>query len=131
MNKKETAAFEALQNELRLAKSLRFTEPVRPDVPPPTSEERGNRLTVGYDFAGALGTAGGRVEVACSSSVHHALGRTDKTTSQGSRALYSTRLLALRALRHEVEQECAKRLAGIDKQIEQELALDASPNGTE
>lgn len=131
MNKKETAAFEQLQQELRLAKALRFTEPVSADVPPPSSNERGSRLTVGYDYAGAAGTAGGRVEVACSSSNCHALGRTDKTTSQGSRALYSTKLLALRALRNEIEQGCAARLAAIDKQIEHELALDASPNGTE
>lgn len=62
----------------------------------------------------------GIVTKACSSSIYHSFGNWDKTTSQGSRRLFSTKMLALRALRYETEQQCMTKLAAIDRMIEQE-----------
>jgi len=124
MNKKEQAAFDDLQKELRLAKAFRFTPAVCPDLPPPPS---GRADTKGYDF----NVAGNRVEPATSTTVSHYFGAQKIPGfgggSQGARPLYSTRLRALQALRHEVEQQCATRLAAIDAQIEKESAPTTLP----
>lgn len=60
------------------------------------------------------------VEVACTSSINHAYGRDDETTTQMAKPLYSTKLLALKALRADVERQVAKRLADIDARIAKE-----------
>ena len=95
--------------------ALRWTDPVAPDVPPPSSSQDLSKgfLPNSYSM---------RVEPACSSAVSHAFGRDDSTTSQGSRHLFSTRLLALRAMRHDVEKEAAAKLAAIDERIADEIA---------
>lgn len=113
MNKKEQAEFDAAKKAVVVARALNWTEPVAPDVPPPSW---GEPLTTGY----VLNTYNACVNVACSSSVSHSIGKTDRVTSQNSRSLYSTKLLALRALRHAVEKECAEKLASIDLQIQAE-----------
>ena len=118
MTKKEQLEMDSLREQLRIAKALRFTEEVKPDLPKP-EYDRGPQFNKGYLF-NAYGE--GRVAPACSSIVGHNFGSQDKTSSRDGVALYSTRLLALRGLRHEVEKDCAKRLAAIDKQIDQELA---------
>jgi hypothetical protein len=115
MNKKEQAEMERLRDELRLAKALRFTEAVKPDVIPPESF---SGLVKGFLYNAYY--AEPRVVPACSSSTSHGWGRDDKTTTQQPRSLYSTRLLALRACRHDLEKQCAKLLAEIDRQIENE-----------
>jgi hypothetical protein len=112
MTKKEREAHEKLIAELRLLAALRWTSEVKPDVPPPNDGLTKGFLYNEYDP---------RVVPACSSGVYHAFGRDDKTDSQGSRALYSSKLLALRALRHAVEVESAKRIAKVDEMIEKEL----------
>lgn len=116
MSKKERAEMEELRQRLSTIAALRWTEPVEPDVPVP-DWKTGNELSKGF-----LPCGSDRVEVACSSSCYHAIGRNDKTNSQQARWLYSTRLLALRALRHRVELESAHKLARIDAQIENEKA---------
>jgi adenosylmethionine-8-amino-7-oxononanoate aminotransferase len=112
MTKKEQAEFDRVVDELRLVAALRWTEaPAGPDVPPPSAFG----LTLGY-LPIAVGSDSARVSEACSSAVSHGLTHT-KTTTQHPMALYSTRLMALRALRHKVELRCARQLADIDKQI--------------
>src|ERR1035437_5931809 len=123
MNKKETAAMDDLRKQLAIAKAMRFTEPVLPDVPIPSGHDT---LTKGFLFAGGFNSYA-RVEPSCSSSAHHNFGRTEKTTTQNPRTLYSTKLLALRAMRYAVEKECAQTLAGIDQQIENEQRPDNPP----
>jgi hypothetical protein len=119
MTKKEQAYVSDLENQLRLAKALRWTQPVEPDVAPPKPEERGNRLATGYLYNAYFnGFTQGRVEPSCSSSISHNFGSNTKTSSQGARHLYSTPVLAWQAMRYDVEKDCAKRLAYIDKQIE-------------
>lgn len=114
MTKKEAAAFEALQNEIRLAKALRWTEQVAIDVPPPGFGEMHEKISKGWLY-NAYNLA---VNPACSSSIHHSSGRDDKTTTLGAKWLYSTRKLALQAMRNEVEREAAAKLAKIDAEIE-------------
>lgn len=118
MNKKEQAAFEELKTELRLARAMRFTEPVEPDIPIPN----GSILTKGFMFNAYHGIGGDRVVRACSSAVGHGFDRDDRADTKMPRRLYSSRLLALKAMRHSVEEDVAQRLANIDAQIEAELA---------
>jgi hypothetical protein len=110
MTKKEKATFDAAIRELRIVSALRWTERVRPDVPIP----KGGVLSKGWLPAYYDGAA-----KACSSCVSHNSGDDIKTTTQGARELYSTRLLALRARRHELEREFAQQLAEVDVWIEQ------------
>lgn len=125
MNKKEQAEMDALRKELAIAKALRFTDKVKPDVPPPTGGGFSNGsmdLTRGWDAHACLSSYNSyRVEKACSSSVHHGTGW-EKTSSQWPRHLYSTRLLALRACRNQLEELVARSLAEIDLDIEREIA---------
>lgn len=114
MTKKERAAFEGIVNKLRIVAALRWTDHVEPDVPIP---ERGGVLAKGWFF----NTYYGNAESACSSCVHHSIGRDDRTDSQGAIRLYSTKLRALKACRHRMELEFARKLAEIDRKIEAEL----------
>ena len=112
-----TKAQERRFHELRVLAALRWTAPVEPDVPPPT---RSDQLTRGWI------AIANRVEPGCSSSIYHGSGTMNKTTSQGARALHSTKLRALRAMRNIVERDAAQRLAQIDAQIED---LDTAERG--
>lgn len=113
MTKKELQTLEAALTQ----SALRSTCGQLPDVaiPPSFSD-----LTKGW-LPIASSSTSARVEPACSSSVHHATGRTDKTTTQQPRRLFSSRLTALRQLRYEAEQEAASRLRSIDRMIEREI----------
>lgn len=107
MNKKEQKELE----DAKITAALRWTAPVEPDIRIP---EKG--LTKGFLF----NVYSREVVVACSSPVSHSYGRDDVTRSQNPRELYSTRLLALKALRHECEKQFAEILRSIDKRIEGE-----------
>jgi len=124
MNKKE----KALVEDLKTYAALRHTADVKPDVPIP--ESLSQELSKGYLPVGHLSDMA-RVEPACSSSVHHGIGRQDKTSSQRPVELYSTRMLALRKLRYDAEQECARRLRRIDRMIEDEQARLDEADGAE
>lgn len=115
MNKKEKELLEAALT----AAALRVTADVETDVPPPSCGESGMRLSTGWMYIGERSDYA-KVEPACSSAVYHGIGHTDKTTTQRPIHLYSTKLLALKALRREVEKDCAKRLRKVDRMIEEE-----------
>jgi hypothetical protein len=114
LSKKQQEELARQQREERIREALHWTEEADgPDVPPPTGWRE---LVTGYMFnAHYL-----RVDVACTGPVTHAIERTDRTTTQGARSLYSTRERALRALRNVVERECAERLEKIDRMIEEQ-----------
>jgi len=116
MNKKEQAEMQALIKQAAINRALNWTQPVMPDVSPP----RGSGETTGFVF----NTHNASISSAWSSSVHHSIGyassKESRSASQNSRHLYSTKLLALRGLRHEVEKECAAKLACIDAEIAKE-----------
>lgn len=113
MTKKDQARMEALENEVRLMRALRWSDPVEPDVAPPETFTRG--LSKGFLF----NKYSTRIEKACSSSIGHNFGDDEKTSTQGPRALFSSKALALRAMRYEVAMDSATTLAAIDKAIEE------------
>jgi hypothetical protein len=120
MTKKEQQRLADLEQQLREAKAFRFTEPVEPDVGVPETFAEG--LRKGFLF----NDHNDDVSKACSSSCYHSYGSHERTSTQGSRRLYSTELLALRALRNQVELKCAKRLSEIDRRIASAASGEAS-----
>ena len=117
--------------EARLRAALHWADDApTPDVAPPSGGWKElptdyvstdyvstwNVLTTGYVF----NAHAQRVDVACSSSIGHTIGRTDDTVSQGSLRMYSTRRLALQALRAALQRECAERLMRVELMIEAE-----------
>lgn len=143
MNKAEKAV---LDLALTVASFYR-TQPVPRDLLPPTSDmdrmdgsnailppgygrvrdvnayggrhNIGQLVSMGWDFNSYQSP---RVEKACSSSIGHDFGNWKGTTTQQPRALFSTKLLALRAMRHEIEMEACRKLRAVDKMIEAEIA---------
>ena len=114
VSKKALRVVDVGRAALHVVRALRWTdgETMR-DVPKP----RGEGITTGWSYnrhpAGAMPMWSG--------SVTHGHGH-DSTKSglpQG-KALYSTKLRALRALRRSVEIDCARKLAAIDEQIRAE-----------
>lgn len=127
MNKKEQAEMDALREELRIARAFRFTEPVERDVLPPKSCYGSEGLTTGYEFNEHIGadphSYSSAISHQWSGSVSHGnVPYREHSGSQGARRLFSTKLLALRALRFALERRFAKRLAEVDAAIEKELA---------
>lgn len=114
------AAETAARRAALVQNALRWTPPVSTDVPPPNY---GDPISVGF-YGNPYSL---RVEPACSSTSAHAVGRTDRTTTQQSRHLCSTRLLALRKMRNEVEAVVASKLADVDEMIAEEEAKCSSP----
>ena len=121
------------QKRAAVMRALRWSNEteIRPDVPPPPHSS--DMLSVGYTYnehllSGVCGSASRAVSTACSSSTSHCVGRTDKTSTQHPMRLYSTRLLAMRALRCKVELQFAIILAGIDAEIKQELEKNGDDN---
>ena len=113
--------------KLRVTAALRWTEPVEPDVMPPTPTEPFLTLTYGYGF----NKHSLRIMKGISSSGARAFGDMDKpfpksTTTHHPVSLYSTERLAWKAMRHEVEKECAERLAAIDRRLDELAAPEVS-----
>jgi hypothetical protein len=117
MNKAEKAELARLQKELLLARAWRRTEAYPPDISPPDGF---SELSRGWHAWASETTQ--RVEKGCSSSVFHSTSGWDKTTSQQTIHLHSTRLAALRHMRWLYECTIEKRLASIDEDIADELA---------
>ena len=95
--------------------AMRWSAPVPRDVPAP---EYGDPPTTGWDF----NALSGRVWEGWSDSSAHGVGRArtpEYSAIQGPRAMYSSRLLALKAMRHEVEKIAARDLYGIDRKIDE------------
>jgi len=114
MTKKEQAEFDRLKHDLRVSRAWKLTDPVTPDIPVPAWEEG---IKNGYLY----NTYSLRIEKACTNSINHNYGGWDKTTTQQPRELYSTPVLALRAMRYEIERVCLEKLAKVDAMIEAEL----------
>ena len=118
MTKKEAAAHKEEIDKLKLRLALCWTPKVEPDVLAPSLSDFPSRVSL---VKGWL-PMGQFAEPACSSRVHHGTGSTIETRSQGSRNLYSTRLLALMAARNELELRFARELMSMDARIEAEKA---------
>lgn len=121
MSKREQAAMEELQTKLRLAMAFRRTEPVEPDIPVPKYGEQ----TSGWQYI----AYSKRVCRAGSKSHGHWRGMdgevaapTEMSWSQRGIPLYSTELLALKALRYAVESQAEVELEKLDRLISQVVA---------
>lgn len=118
MTKKERAEFDAAITALRIKGALRWTDEVKPDLDPPKAW--GEKHTQGW----SVNSYDGSVRECWSESSTHGDGvkPTDskyRSASQGARFLYSTKLRALKAARHELEKQFARKLAEIDAKIEE------------
>lgn len=115
MTKRERQHLEQLERRLRVMGALRWTWPVTKDVPVPRSG-----ATSGWTFNSFTA----KVQPAWSHPSSHGVGSPHRmpgvSGSQGGMGLYSSRLLALRALRYSVECAAAEQLADIDVMIEVE-----------
>lgn len=109
MTKLEQQVFE----NMKIQCALRFTEKVYPDILPP---ENFDKIVNGYSF----NSYSEKVEKSCSSRLAHSLYAWNKTNSRESIEQYSSRLLALKAMRYEMEQIFAKKLYAVDVLIEKE-----------
>jgi hypothetical protein len=115
MTKKEKEFIDKFITELMIQAAFRWTDAVTYDIQPPTLDDS-DRLRKGFLFNAHYLI----VDKACTSSIFHSSRGDEKTTTQNPHPLYSTRLLALKAMRHEVEKACAMKLLKIDVQIEAE-----------
>lgn len=117
MTKKEQAAFAVLEEQLAQARAFRRTEPVEPDVPPPTE---GHTTGFLYNWhSQEVYPAWSGVVVHGTRQVAPGPGR----SSQGRVSLFSTQERAWRAMRYEVENEATRTLARIDARIQRCLGL--------
>lgn len=115
MTKKEKAEFDAAIRRAETIAALRWTWPVEKDLPIP----EWGKQTSGFDF----NLYSMEVVERWSEYSAHGLGpKRLGVASQNGRQLFSTRALALKALRHAVEKEAAENLLKIDKMITDELS---------
>lgn len=118
MNKKEQAAFEALQQEVMRNRALRWSDyDTETDLPVPSSY---NEYVNGWTFNATTR----RVYESWSSAVSHGSchvidGKRPAHASQQGIRQYSSRERALKAMRRSMEADFASALASVDKQIEE------------
>lgn len=108
MSKKEKEHVASLELSLRLERSFRRTEPVSRDA-----EATGDDLVIGWDF----NLLSPRVYTAWTTKNSNGMGHVRSGGYQGHQPLYSTHLLALKALRYALEQRACADLMKIDDMI--------------
>jgi len=109
MNKKQLKEME----DLKTLASFRRTEEILPDLEKPDYNQE--KLTLGWSYNSYVM----RAYKTCSSCIYHGEGW-EKTNTQNSIKQYSSKILALKAMRFEVEMRIAKELREIDLMIESE-----------
>jgi hypothetical protein len=114
MTKKEKEQLDDAVKQVQIVSALHWTRKVTKDVPIP----QGDEMTTGFDFNIHTRT----VNQYYSFSHRHGRGQhgTGSIGSQNGLALYSTKTLALKAMRFEMEQEFARQLLSVDTEIEKE-----------
>ncbi len=94
--------------------SMHRSAPVPQDLPPPNGFKD---LTRGWSYSDYISWEGaGKIYKACSSSVYHGDGW-EKTSTQNPLSMYSTELLATKALRHALAETFAEWLVKWDARI--------------
>jgi hypothetical protein len=88
-------------------------EQIKPDITPPSEW---SKLNKGWLF----NTYSLRIDHGCTSTSYHSRLYTHKTDAQQSVHLYSTKLLALEAMRADYIRQCCKKIEEIDEQIKAE-----------
>ena len=107
------AALAAADLDRRKTLAMRRSEKVERNLLPPKDFRE---LSRGWDFNAYRDYES--VFKACSSSMSRGEGW-EQTTSQDSRSLYSTELLATKALRYEMAEMFAEKLAKVDQKIDE------------
>lgn len=142
MNKKERAEVAELKRQLAEAKAWRRTEKVEPDVPVPTVS---GQISRGFSARGNV-SVHASARHAASDSVSHIASDCKQRIESWARdpwgsgifgsqqgiPLYSKLSLALRAVRHMLEEDMAYELAKLDRRIaeaEQEEAAAQAEEG--
>ena len=110
MTKAEKAILTELKKELMLYKAFTRTPKVEPDVLPP---EEWDTLNKGW----VILLHAKDVTEGCTSKHNHNMWGNTHTTSKGAISLYSTELLALKALRNALELEFMKTVSSLDARI--------------
>jgi len=113
MTKKEREDRLALMGQIELLKAFRWTEPVEPDVLPPSD---------GFAEGWTFNHHARRAQATWSNAFNHGFGPAPTTSkflaTQGPMPLFSTAELALRAMRHKLVRSYAETLLDLDRQIE-------------
>jgi hypothetical protein len=118
MNKAEKKQLEDAIDKARLYAAFYITPEITPDLPAPGSGDGMYAHIYGYDFNEHTR----KVFEAWSESTRNGTGHGErKHGSQGGRNLYSTKLLALQAMRHKIAMKSADVLASTDLMIDKEL----------
>jgi hypothetical protein len=131
MNKKELAEVDRLRSDLALARAMRWPSYAKPASM--THEEikaslvdGGKRFGVtqrvarGWFYNAYLGShSAHRVTYGCSDGLNHDSDG-DTTSTQQMGRMYATKREALQALRLDLTETCAKVLAAVDRQIDEE-----------
>ncbi len=112
MTKKEKEAHDAIVARLELVSALRWTAPVLPDVLPP--KKGAIRRVAGYAFDL---TDYEVLQAWTGSDAHATYFEGSEEKEDGGLPLFSTRILALKAMRSAVEEKSASRLREIDRRI--------------
>lgn len=112
MTKKERAEYDAAIHRAELLAALRWTEEVLPDVPPPDESAPRGTETHGFTIY-----ASSNIAPMKSSAFDHSNESDTEFRYRDPIALFSTKLLALKAHRHAVTKESAEKLLAIDDRI--------------
>ena len=111
MTKKELAELDGLRKQLVLLNAFHFTPEVEPDIAAPTNF---SHCVLGWSF----NSYWSRVCPTWSKSASHGDGHEHtRHGAQGGTRQYSSEVLALKALRHALEQKFASELAAVDARI--------------
>lgn len=113
MTKKEQSEMKAAIDRAEKLAALRWTAPVERDVEVPQQ---------GYSEGWDYNAFSMSVWQGWSDRIYHGKGKApvgykDRNGTQGGRRMYSTKALALAAMRHEMEQKFASHLLSVDRQI--------------
>lgn len=111
MSKKEQEMLSEALLKADIAMSLRWTPIVKPDIEIPTTKDC---ITTGWLYNVASRKA---YEVWSSSNTHGDMPYMPRYGRKNGKALYSTKALALAAMRNEIEWQFAAELLSIDKKI--------------
>lgn len=123
MNKKERAEYQAAIDRCETLAALRWTDPVERDVPAPTPDSASGTYSEGWDY----NAHSKLVWLGWSGPVSHGDGPAPsgglyRSGRQNSRSLFSTKALALKAMRNEIERMAAENLREVDRRIALETA---------
>lgn len=125
MTKAEKAEMDRLRNDLALARAMRWPSYAKP-ARMTYDQIRDNLVDGGVKWGSRQKVARGwfqnaysqRVSYGCSDGTFHSQGG-DTTSSQNMGEMWATKADALRAMRLEMTEDFAKKLAAVDRQIEE------------